>query len=106
MGGAMRAYGFERNGTWSLGSPRAIRIGGQPLAPGEEGLYIPASLLTDGGFGHYIIESTPDNYAGSAGSASITVSAGTSLTLQQRNLSSIVDYSAIPTGTKIATVAP
>jgi filamentous hemagglutinin family protein len=105
LGGTLRAYGFERNGTLSLAAPKAIRIGEQPLAPGE-GLYIPTSLLTNGGFGHYVIESARDTYEGSGNNTSITVSAGTSLTLQQRNLSSIVDYRAIPTGTKISTVAP
>src|SRR5262249_21360584 len=103
LDGILHAYGFESNGTLTLGAPKAIRIGGAPLTPGD-GLYLPASLFTSGGFGSYVLESTPDGWSGVT--TSITVSAGVNLTLQQQNLSSLVDYSAVPTGAKITTTAP
>src|SRR5262249_50076283 len=40
------------------------------------------------------------------GQGNVVVSAGVNLTLRQQNLSSGVDYSALPTGTRIGTVAP
>jgi filamentous hemagglutinin family protein len=107
LDGTLRAYGFASNGTLTLGAPQTIQIGGQPGANGQPaggGLYLPASLLTGGGFGAYVIESTPDGYSGVT--ANITVPGTSPLTLQQQNFSSIADYSAVPTGTKIAAVAP
>lgn len=110
LDGTLRAYGFQANGTLTLDAPQTIQIGGQPAANGQPaggGMYLSTSagsLLANGGFGTYVIDSTPDGYTGI--SESITVAAGTSLVLRQQNLSSFVDYITVPTGTKIAAVAP
>jgi filamentous hemagglutinin family protein len=110
LDGAMRAYGFARNGSLTLGAPETIRIGGALQAGDKSAIKVGgssgplnASLFTNGGFGNYLIESTPDGYSGAVGS--IVVSAGVNLTLEQQNLSSVGDYNSIPTGTKISAVA-
>jgi filamentous hemagglutinin family protein len=103
LDGTLRGYGFQSNGTLTLGAPNTIQIGGAPPVSGD-GLYLPASLFNDGGFGAYVIESTPDGRSGTFDS--ITVAASVRLTLRQQNLVSTADDLARPTGTKIATAAP
>lgn len=114
LGGTLRAYGFQNNGTLTLAEPGTIQIGGQPVGgqPAGGGFYVPASLLA-GGFGAYVFESAPDGYFTTVNGNpvvnnvdSITVAAGTVLTLRQQNLSSSADYFNLPTGTKIGAVAP
>lgn len=114
LDGTLRAYGFERNGTLTLGAAKTITIDSTTRADANSGIVtstgagftsvtLAASRLTDGGFGAYVIESTPDGWTGTK--ATITVAAGVNLTLQQQNLSSIADYSKVGTGSKIADVA-
>lgn len=115
LDGTLRAYGFERNGTLTLGAAKTITIDSIAHADANSGIVtstggkgatsvtLAASRLTDGGFGAYVIESTPDGWTGTK--AIITVAAGVNLTLQQQNLSSLADYSAVGTGSKIADVA-
>jgi filamentous hemagglutinin family protein len=106
LDGTLRGYGFESNGSLTLGSADTIRIGGT-LQPGETSMIqingqpstVPVSLLTGGGFSAYTIESVPDGWSGAA--ANVIVSAGVNLGLQQQNLSSTSDYSATATGTKL-----
>lgn len=112
LDGTLRGYGFETNGSLRLAAADAIRIGGT-LQDGETSSIriggiattLPESLLTGGGFGSYIIESVKDDWSvkddGSLVDSQIIVSAGTSLTLQQKNLASLADYTATPTGTKL-----
>lgn len=112
LDGTLRGYGFETNGSLRLAAADTIRIGGT-LQDGETSSIriggiattLPESLLTGGGFGSYIIESVKDDWSvkddGSLVDSQIIVSAGTSLTLQQKNLASLADYTATPTGTKL-----
>lgn len=114
LDGTLRAYGFERSGTLTLGAAKTITIDSTAHADASSGIVtatsaglapvtLAASRLTDGGFGAYVIESTPDGWTGTK--AAITVAAGVNLTLQQQNLASIADYSKVGTGSKIADVA-
>lgn len=114
LDGTLRAYGFERDGTLTLGVAKTVTIDSTAHADASSGIVtstgaglapvtLAASRLTDGGFGAYVIESTPDGWTGTK--AAITVAAGVNLTLQQQNLASIADYSAVGTGSKIANVA-
>lgn len=114
LDGTLRAYGFERNGTLTLGVAKTVTIDSTAHADASSGIVtatsaglapvtLAASRLTDGGFGAYVIESTPDGWTGTK--AAITVAAGVNLTLQQQNLASIADYSKVGTGSKIADVA-
>lgn len=112
LDGTLRGYGFETNGSLRLAAADTIRIGGT-LQDGETSSIriggiattLPESLLTGGGFGSYIIESVKDDWSmkddGSLVDSQIIVSAGISLTLQQKNLASLADYTATPTGTKL-----
>lgn len=112
LDGTLRGYGFETNGSLRLAAADTIRIGGT-LQDGETSSIriggiattLPESLLTGGGFGSYIIESVKDDWSvkddGSLVDSQIIVSAGTSLTLQQKNLASLADYTATPTGTRL-----
>lgn len=114
LDGTLRAYGFERNGTLTLGMAKTVTIDSTAHADASSGIVtatstglapvtLAASRLTDGGFGAYVIESTPDGWTGTK--ATITVAAGVNLALQQQNLASIADYSKVGTGSKIADVA-
>lgn len=114
LDGTLRAYGFERNGTLTLGAAKTVTIDSTAHADASSGIAtstgaglapvtLAASRLTDGGFGAYVIESTLDGWTGTK--AAITVAAGVNLTLQQQNLSSIADYSKVGTGSKITNVA-
>jgi filamentous hemagglutinin family protein len=115
LDGALRAYGFERNGTLTLGAAKTITIDSTAHADTTSGIVtsasgggltavtLAASRLTDGGFSSYLIESTPDAWTGTG--ATITVAAGVNLTLQQRNLASLADYSKLGTGSKIGGTA-
>jgi len=105
LNGSLRAYGFQNNGTLTLAAPQTIQIGGQPDSDGQPaggGLYLPASFFNSGGFGAYVIESASSGHPGVT--ENITIAAGTSLRLEQQNLSSIASYISVPTGTKIASV--
>lgn len=56
-----------------------------------------------------MIQSAPSGWAPNAQvvlPGTIVVAAGTSLKLQKQSLSSLADYSAVATGTKIAAIAP
>lgn len=106
LDGTLRGYGFETNGSLRLAAADTIRIGGtlqdgetSSIRIGGQARPLPVSLLTGGGFGSYIIETVSDDWSGAG--AQIIVSAGTSLTLQQKNLASLADYTAMPTGTKL-----
>lgn len=106
LDGTLRGYGFETNGSLRLAAADTIRIGGtlqdgetSSIRIGGQARTLPVSLLTGGGFGSYIIETVSDDWSGAG--AQIIVSAGTSLTLQQKNLASLADYTATPTGTKL-----
>lgn len=114
LDGTLRAYGFERNGTLTLGVAKTVTIDSTAHTDTSSGIAtstgaglasvtLAASRLTDGGFGAYVIESTLDGWTGTK--AAITVAAGVNLTLQQQNLASIADYSKVGTGSKIANVA-
>lgn len=115
LDGALRAYGFQANGTLTLGAAKTITIDSIAHADTTSGIVtstlgggltattLAASRLTDGGFSSYQIESTPDGWTGT--SATITVAAGTNLTLQQKNPSSLADYSKLGTGNKVASTA-
>lgn len=114
LDGTLRAYGFERNGTLTLGAAKTITIDSTAHADASSGIAtstgaglapvtLAAARLTDGGFGAYVIESTPDGWTGTK--AAITVAAGVNLTLQQQNLASTTDYSKVGTGSKIAEIA-
>ncbi|WP_156918062.1 filamentous haemagglutinin family protein [Bradyrhizobium sp. Cp5.3] len=115
LDGRLRAYGFERNGTLTLGTGKTITIDSTAHADASSGIVtstggagmtavtLAASRLTDGGFGAYVIESTPDGWTGT--NAVIAVAAGVNLTLQQQNLASLADYRAVGTGSKIADAA-
>ncbi|KQT03020.1 MULTISPECIES: filamentous haemagglutinin family protein [unclassified Bradyrhizobium] len=106
LDGTLRGYGFESNGSLRIAAANTIRIGGtlqqgetSSIRIGGVATTLPASLLTSGGFGSYTIGSVEDQWSGAK--ASIVVSAGTNLTLQQRNLASLFDYSTTPAGTKL-----
>ncbi len=114
FGGTLRGYGFERNGSLSVAGVSTVRIGGTPSA--GDGLDFPvcsqncqaqattlAGLIGGGGFGAYTFTALSDSFHGVG---NLVVSAGADLALVQQNLSSSVDYSALPTGTAIGTVAP
>lgn len=115
LDGNLRAYGFQANGTLTLGAARTITIDSTAHADATSGIVtsglggglmattLAASRLTEGGFSSYLIESTPDGWTGT--SATITVAAGTNLTLQQKNLASVADYSKLGTGSKVSGVA-
>ncbi|WP_145928114.1 filamentous haemagglutinin family protein [Bradyrhizobium neotropicale] len=115
LDGRLRAYGFERNGTLTLGTGKTITIDSTAHADASSGIVtstggagmtavtLAASRLTDGGFGAYVIESTPDGWTDT--NAVIAVAAGVNLTLQQQNLASLADYRAVGTGSKIADAA-
>jgi len=106
LDGKLLGYGFESNGSLRLAGADTIRIGGA-LQTGETSSIriggvpstLPASLLTGGGFGSYTIESLADEWSGAA--ARIIVSAGTSLSLQQQNMSSLAYYGGTATGTRL-----
>jgi len=113
LDGALRAYGFAGNGSLTLDSADTIRIGGT-LQPGETSSIriggvastLPVSLLTGGGFGSYTISTTPDGWSSgylATGTLhdGVVISAGVNLRLQQQNLSSLVDYSLVSTGTRL-----
>ncbi|MCP4618176.1 MAG: filamentous hemagglutinin N-terminal domain-containing protein [Bradyrhizobium sp.] len=115
LGGTLRAYGFENNGTLTIAGAQTFRIGGTPSA--GDGIYLPvcsvncqaqattlAGLIGGGGFGAYNFSSVLTG-APQYGSGDLVVSAGANLVLQQQNLSSGVDYSSLPTGTRIGAVA-
>jgi filamentous hemagglutinin family protein len=106
LDGTLRGYGFESNGSLRIAAANTIRIGGtlqqgetSSIRIGGVATTLPASLLTSGGFGSYTIESVEDQW--SDAKASIVISSGTDLTLQQKNLASLSDYSTTPTGTKL-----
>lgn len=115
LDGALRAYGFQANGTLTLGAAKTITIDSIAHADATSGIVtstlgggltattLAASRLTDGGFSSYQIESTPDGWTGTG--ATITVAAGTNLTLQQKNLASLADYSKFGTGSKVSGAA-
>ncbi|WP_187437388.1 filamentous haemagglutinin family protein [Bradyrhizobium rifense] len=115
LDGTLRAYGFQTNGTLTLGAAKTITIDSTAHADANSGIVtstlgggltattLAASRLTDGGFSSYLIQSAPDGWTGT--SATITVAAGTNLTLQQKNLSSLADYSKLGTGNKVASTA-
>lgn len=119
LDGTLRAYGFQSNGTLTLGAAKTITIDSTAHADATSGIVtsklgggltattLAASRLTDGGFSSYLIESTPDGWTGtSVGKGeTITVAAGVNLTLQQKNLSSLADYSKLGTGSKVASTA-
>lgn len=119
LDGTLRAYGFQSNGTLTLGAAKTITIDSTAHADATSGIItstlggrltavtLAASRLTDGGFSSYLIESTPDGWTGtSTGKGeTITVAAGVNLTLQQKNLSSLADYSKLGTGNKVASTA-
>lgn len=105
LDGALRGYGFETNGSLRIAGADTIRIGGvlqdQEISSIRVGaaMTLPVSLLESGGFGSYTIETVKDDWSGA--SANVILSAGSQLILQQQNLSSLVDYTTIPTGTKL-----
>lgn len=102
LDGTLRGYGFESNGSLRIAAAGTIRIEDSQTSSiriGGQASTLPVSLLTSGGFGSYIIETVSDDWSGAK--AQIIVSAGTSLTLQQKNLASLADYTATPTGTKL-----
>ncbi|WP_441259177.1 filamentous hemagglutinin family protein [Bradyrhizobium sp. 521_C7_N1_3] len=102
LDGTLRGYGFESNGSLRIAATGTIRIEDSQTSSiriGGQASTLPVSLLTSGGFGSYIIETVSDDWSGAG--AQIIVSAGTSLTLQQKNLASLADYTATPTGTKL-----
>ncbi|MFK4655704.1 filamentous hemagglutinin family protein [Bradyrhizobium japonicum] len=102
LDGTLRGYGFESNGSLRIAAAGTIRIEDSQTSSiriGGQASTLPVSLLTGGGFGSYIIETVSDDWSGAG--AQIIVSAGTSLTLQQKNLASLADYTATPTGTKL-----
>jgi len=106
LDGSLRGYGSESNGSLKLAGADTIRIGGSlqagetsSIVIGGQRSVLPVALLTDGGFGAYTIESVPDDWTGAT--STVIVSAGVTLTLQQRNLSSTTDYSTIATGTRL-----
>ena len=114
LGGTLRAYGFERNGSLSIAGISTLRIGGTPQA--GDGLDLPvcsvncqaqatklAGLIGGGGFGAYTFAALSDPFHGEG---SVVVAAGTNLTLIQQNLSSALDYRNTPTGTHIGANAP
>lgn len=119
LDGTLRAYGFQNNGTLTLGVAKTITIDSTAYADATSGIVtsafgggltattLAALRLTDGGFSSYVIESTPDRWTGASISngESITVAAGVNLTLQQKNLSSLADYSKLGTGSKVAGTA-
>lgn len=119
LDGTLRAYGFQNNGTLTLGVAKTITIDSTAYADATSGIVtsafgggltattLAASRLTDGGFSSYVIESTPDRWTGASISngETITVAAGVNLTLQQKNLSSLADYSKLGTGSKVAGTA-
>ncbi|TKW80392.1 MAG: filamentous hemagglutinin N-terminal domain-containing protein, partial [Bradyrhizobium icense] len=114
LGGTLRAYGFERNGSLTIAGVNTLRVGGTPQT--GDGIYLPAcsadcqsqattlgGLVGGGGFGAYTFMSMSDSFYGDG---NLVVAAGANLTLRQQNLSSAVDYGALPTGTRIGAVAP
>lgn len=105
LGGELRAFGFQSNGSLTLVAPQTIKLGGDPL-PAGTGLYLSQAFFDAGGFGSYRFQSEPNAYYNVSDPANITVAAGATLTLKQQNLSSIVDYRGVATGTKIAAIAP
>ena len=118
LDGAMRAYGFADSGTLTLGAAGTITIGNTSQPDSASGIQIggtlvtlPVSLFANNGFGAFVIQSAPSGWAPNAQVAAprtgtIVVAAGTSLTLRKQSLGSLADYSAVPTGSKIATIAP
>ncbi|WP_426426237.1 filamentous haemagglutinin family protein [Bradyrhizobium genosp. A] len=118
LDGAMRGYGFADSGTLTLAAAGTITIGNTSQPDSASGFRIggalatlPVSLFANNGFGAFVIQSAPSGWAPNAQVASpttgtIVVAAGTSLTLRKQSLSSLADYSAVPTGSKIATIAP
>ncbi|MCK9917202.1 filamentous hemagglutinin family protein [Microbacteriaceae bacterium K1510] len=105
LGGELRAWGFETNGSLTLIAPQTIKLGGDPLQAGS-GLYLSESFLNEGGFGAYRFESAPHAYYNVADPANIVVVEGTHLALKQKNLSSYESYLGLPTGARIAATAP
>lgn len=119
LDGTLRAYGFQNNGTLTLGVAKTITIDSTAYADATSGIVtsafgggltattLAASRLIDDGFSSYVIESAPDRWTGASISngETITVAAGVNLTLQQKNLSSLADYSKLGTGSKVAGTA-
>ncbi|QQN61947.1 filamentous hemagglutinin family protein [Bradyrhizobium diazoefficiens] len=117
LDGVMRGYGFADSGTLTLAAAGTITIGNTSQPDSASGIRIggalatlPVSLFANNGFGAFVIQSAPSGWAPNAQVASprtgtIVVAAGTSLTLRKQSLSSLADYSAVPTGSKIATIA-
>lgn len=114
LGGTLRAYGFERNGSLAIAGVSTMRIGGTPAA--GDGIDFPvcsgncqaqattlAGLIGGGGFGAYTFTSLSDLFHGDG---NLVVAAGANLTLQQQNLSSTVNYNSLPTGTRIGAIGP
>lgn len=104
LGGTLRAYGFQSNGSLSIAGVKTMRIGGT-AEPGD-GIYLPVCgncLVGGGGFGAYTFSSMSDLLYGDG---NLIVAAGANLTLQQRNLSSAVDLRGLATGTNVAAVVP
>lgn len=118
LDGAMRGYGFTDSGTLTLAAAGTITIGNTSQPDSTSGIRIggrlatlPVSLFENNGFGAFVIQSAPSGWApnpqvASPRTGTIVVAAGTSLTLRKQSLSSLADYSAVPTGSKIATIAP
>ncbi|NVO13582.1 MAG: filamentous hemagglutinin family protein [Rhodoplanes sp.] len=108
----IRSYGFTSNGELLIAAPRAVQIGGAQNTGAN--LWLPTSLFTTGGFSKYTVQSVADYRwkldlsLGSqvqANSTSITLAAGETLTLSQRNYShpgSILRD--LPTGTTLGGV--
>ncbi|WFU84465.1 filamentous hemagglutinin family protein [Bradyrhizobium sp. CIAT3101] len=116
LDGAMRGYGFADSGTLTLAAAGTITIGNTSQPDSASGILIggrlatlPVSLFANNGFGAFVIQSAPSGWAPNAQvvlPGTIVVAAGTSLKLQKQSLSSLADYSAVATGTKIAAIAP
>lgn len=118
LDGTLRAYGFERNGMLTLGAAKTITIDSTARPDANSGIVtsliggstartavtLSAAWLNAGGFGSYLIEATPANW-GTTLPDKITVASGVNLQLQQQNLASLADYSAVATGSKIGGIA-
>lgn len=114
IGGTLRAYGFERNGSLVIAGVSTMRIGGTPMA--GDGIDFPvcsgdctaqatslAGLIGGGGFGAYSFTSLTDLFHGDG---NLVIAAGANLTLKQQNLSSTVNYSSVATGTHVGAIGP
>ncbi|BBF93154.1 filamentous haemagglutinin family protein [Blastochloris tepida] len=102
LDGTLIGYGFERNATLTLAAPKLIQVGGETAGSGV-GLHLSEAFLNNGGFGSYVLQSSPDGWSGAT--AGITVVAGADIALTQKNLSSTANYRSVATGSSIAAVA-